>query len=60
MKKYFPSTSIDEYDWVSNTFLHIHRIFITHLKSIEQKQLLDFRSDHSLKLKFNWNFFFEI
>ena len=52
MKKYFQFSPINEYDWVRNSFTVTSDV-ISHLRLVEQEQLIELQSDHSLKLKFN-------
>ena len=52
IEEYFPSISIEEFDWVRNPFLDLSNINVSNFELCEEEELASLFSDRGLKLKY--------
>ena len=52
IQDYFPSISIEEFDWICNPFLDLSVTNLSNFHLCEKEELASFSSDHGLKRKY--------
>ena len=52
IEEYFPSMSIEEFDWIRNPFLDLSIINLSNFELCEEEELASLSSDRGLKLKY--------